>query len=303
MPAGKTTSQPSITDLLDPDFLARLDALDVLSRKIFQGKLAGERISKRRGRSVEFADHRRYVPGDDLRFVDWNIFARMDMFFLKLFLAEEDLSVEILLDGSESMGSGEPAKAAVARKLAAALAYVGLVNNNRVTVSTFADGLTARRANLRGRHRMHRVVELLLGGKPQGPTLFTSACRQAAAARTGSGVMVVISDFLFKGGYEEGLRRLIGGNYDLYVIQMLSPQEMSPDLSGDLELVDIEDGDAAEVTINAALMNYYKRNLTAYCDELKGFCTSRGATYALVSTEDSVEDLMLKYLRRRGLLG
>ena len=303
MSARQATSRRAFTELLDPEFIARLDGLDVLSRKIFQGKLQGERRSKRRGRSVEFADHRRYVPGDDLRFVDWNIFGRLDKFFLKLFLAEEDLTVHVLLDVSASMEQGDPPKVQTGRKLAAALAYVGLVNNNRVTLSTFDDGVRAQMANMRGRGYLHRMAELLLTSRPDGVSRFARACRQVAAARVGSGIMLVLSDFLFKEGYAEGLRRLVSRQYDLYAIQVLSPQEIAPEISGDLKLVDVEDADAAEITVSAALLDYYKRNLSAYCNELKQFCTRRGATHVLTSSADSVEDLMLKYLRRRGLLG
>jgi uncharacterized protein (DUF58 family) len=252
---------------------------------------------------VEFADHRRYVPGDDLRFVDWNIFGRLDKFFLKLFLAEEDLTVHVLLDVSASMGGGDPPKEQTVRKLAAALAYVALVNNNRVTLSTFGDGVQSQLANMRGRRYLPRMAELLLTAKSEGFSHFAKACRQVAAARTGSGIMLVLSDFLFKEGYAEGLRRLVSRQYDLYALQVLSPQEIAPDLRGDLKLVDVEDDDAAEITVSAALLDYYKRNLSAYCNELKEFCARRGATHVLSSSADSVEDLMLKYLRRRGLLG
>ena len=131
-----------LTELLDPQFMARLDSLDLLSRKILQGKLQGERRSKRRGQSVEFADHRPYVVGDDLRFVDWNIYGRLEQLFLKLFLEEQDLTIHIALDVSGSVDLGEPTKELFIKKLAAALGYVSLVNNNRLTISSFADGLT-----------------------------------------------------------------------------------------------------------------------------------------------------------------
>ncbi|MHC4212289.1 MAG: DUF58 domain-containing protein, partial [Planctomycetota bacterium] len=120
--------------------------------------------------------------------------------------------------------------------------------------------------------------------------------------RTGSGIMIVISDFLFKEGFENGFRRMISGRYDLYAIQVLSPQEINPDISGDLKLIDIEDADDAEITISSALIKYYKKNLNAYCNELKEFCTRRGATYTLANSADSVELLVLNYLRRIQLL-
>jgi len=291
-----------LTELLDPEFMARLDALDVISRKILRGKLQGERRSKRRGQSVEFADHRPYVVGDDLRFVDWNVYGRLEQLFLKLFLEEQDLTVHIVADASASMGLGEPSKERFIKKLGAALAYVSLVNNNRVTLSLFDDGLRNQLANMRGRNFLHRMAEFLLGTDCDGISDFESACRQLALGRIGTGVMIVLSDFFFKQGYDTGLRRLIGREYDLYVIQVLSPQEVSPELTGDLKLLDIEDADAAEITVSGALMKYYKRNLTAYCNELKDFCTRRGAVYVLANSADSVESLVLNYLRRIRLL-
>ena len=291
-----------LTDLLSPEFLRRLDSLDVVSRKIFQGKMQGERRSKRRGQSVEFADHRPYTVGDDLRFVDWNTYARLEQLFLKLFLEEQDLTVHVVLDASRSVTEGEPPKERAMKKLAAALAYVALVNNSRVTLSAFADGLTAQVANLRGRARVDRIADFLLAGEGDGQTAFDKACRQLEASRIGSGVMIVLSDFLFKEGFEAGLGRLISPKYDLYAIQVLSPQELNPDLSGDLRLVDIEDGDTAEITMSAALRKVYLRNLAAWCNGLKDFCTHRGASYVRANSADPVEPLVLNYLRRRGLL-
>ncbi|MHC4629139.1 MAG: DUF58 domain-containing protein [Planctomycetota bacterium] len=294
--------QRKLTELLDPGFMSRLDALDVLSRKILQGKLQGERRSKRRGQSVEFADHRPYVAGDDLRFVDWNVYGRLEQLFLKLFIEEQDLTVHIVADASASMSLGEPSKELFVKKLTAALGYVSLVNNNRVTISFFADGVKGQLANMRGRSYLHQMAECLLTTDCDGLSDFDSSCRQLAAGRIGSGVMIVLSDFLFKEGYDTGLRRLIGRQYDLYVIHVLSAQELSPDLSGELKLIDVEDADAAEITVSAALTKYYKRNVTAYCNELKSFCTRRGAVYLLANSADSVEALVLNYLRRIRLL-
>jgi uncharacterized protein (DUF58 family) len=296
------TSRKRLTDLLDPEFMNRLDSLDVLSRKILQGKLQGERRSKRRGQSVEFADHRPYVAGDDLRFVDWNIYGRLEQLFLKLFIEEQDLTVHIVVDGSASMTVGEPSKELFIKKLAAALGYVSLVNNNRVSISVFADGVVGQLANMRGRNYLHQMADFLLTAQCDGVSQFETACRQIASGRIGCGVMVVLSDFLFKEGYDSGLRRLIGRQYDLYVIQVLSAQELSPDFAGDLKLIDIEDADVAEITVSAALVKYYKRNVTAYCNELKDFCSRRGAVYALANSADSVESLVLNYLRRIRLL-
>lgn len=300
-----TTARPTtrkLTDLLDPQFMARLDALDVLSRKILLGKLQGERRSKRRGQSVEFADHRAYVVGDDLRFVDWNIYGRLDQLFLKLFLEEQDLTVHVLADTSASMGVGEPAKDLFAKRLTAALGYISLVNNNRLTVSLFGDGVRVQLPHARGRSYLPQLAEMLLTTECDGFSDFEKACRDVATGRVGSGVTIVISDFLFKQGYESALRRLVGSRYDLYVIQVLSPQEIAPELAGDLKLLDIEDADMAEITVSSALIKYYKRNLAAYCNELSEFCTHRGAVYVRANSADSIETLVLNYLRRIQLL-
>jgi len=301
MPATKPTTR-KLTELLDSKFMARLDSLDVLSRKILQGKLQGERRSKRRGQSVEFADHRPYVAGDDLRFVDWNIYGRLEQLFLKLYLEEQDLTIHILADASASMGMGEPAKAVFMKRLTAALGYVSLVNNNRLSISLFADGLRTQLVHMRGRSYLPQMAEMLLTTECDGFSDFEKACRDAATGRIGSGITIVISDFMFKQGYETALRRLIGAQYDLYVVQVLAPQEIEPELGGDLRLRDIEDGDVAEITASSALLKYYKRNLAAYCSELNEFCTRRGAVYVRTNSADSVESLVLNYLRRVRLL-
>ena len=291
-----------LTELLDGKFMARLDGLDVISRKIIQGKLQGERRSKRRGEGVEFADHRPYVAGDDLRFVDWNVYGRLDTLFLKLFMEELDLSVHIMLDASSSVATGDPSKERTIRKLAAALGYISVVNNNRLTFSAFADGLAGMLPNLRGRNYLPQMAEFLLDKPSEGPSNFDKACKQVVNMRSGRGIMVVLSDFMFKEGYETGLRRLISRQYDLYAIQVLSPQEIEPEFKGDLKLVDLEDGDVAEVTVSAALLKFYKRNLTGYCNGLKDFCTGRGARYMLANTADPVEGIVLNALRRGGLV-
>lgn len=291
-----------LTELLSPQFMARLDSLDVLSRKILRGTLRGERRSKLRGQSVEFADHRPYVVGDDLRFVDWNIYGRLEQLFLKLFLEEQDLTFHLVIDTSASMNFGEPSKELFIRRLAAALGYVSLVNNNRLNITCFADGIVDELKFMRGRNYISRMAHLLLTTPDSGLSHLEKTCRQIASERMGAGVIVVMSDFLFKEGFESGLLRLMGPRYDLYVIQVLAPQEIEPILAGDLKLIDVEDFDSTEITISGALLNYYKRNLAAYCNELKDFCARRGAAYVLANSADSVESLVLNYLRRVRLL-
>jgi uncharacterized protein (DUF58 family) len=299
------TRPKSIEDLLEPDLVARLGQLDVASRKIFSGKLKGERRSKKRGESVEFADHRPYVVGDDLRHIDWNLFGRLDRLFLKLFLEEEDLSLHIVLDCSGSEDTGEPNKFLFMQKLATALAYIGLVNLNRVALTAIGaaeGGIVSTVRDLRGRRRLQDVVRWICTLEPGGTARFTEGAKRIAITRRGKGVMVLLSDMFFKEGYETGLRLLVGHGYDLFAIQILSPQEVDPPIGGDLRLKDIEDGDTAELTISAPLLKAYKANLNAYVQRLHNFCAQRDIVHLMVKSDAPIDVLVLDYLRRRGLL-
>src|SRR3954453_20647312 len=250
--------------LLDPKFLVRLEQLELVSRKIFLGRMKGERRSKRKGQSVEFADYRNYVVGDDLRHLDWNLFARLDRLFIRLFMEEEDLHFYLLLDNSLSMGFGDPTKLHYARQVAAALAFIGLVNMDRVAIEVFNDRLTQTMPAARGRRSLWRVLDFLQKVEPAGPSDLRRALRTFSLRSRGKGIVVVIGDFMDKGGYEEALRYLVARQMDVYVIQVLSEEEIDPDLSGDLKLVDIEDADEAELTVNGPLLARYKENLNAY---------------------------------------
>jgi uncharacterized protein (DUF58 family) len=301
-----TEARPKrVDELLGSQLMAKLDQVDVVSRKIFAGKLQGERRSKKRGISVEFADYRHYAHGDDLRFIDWNIYARLDRLFLKMFLEEEDLSLVIAIDASASMHWGNPSKFIFNQRLAMALGYIGLVNHNRVSLYAFGGGEVRPLPNLRGRRRTKEMGAWILALEPAGPSHFDEAMRVIALGRQGKGVMVILSDFMFKEGYDKGLRYLSGGGYDTFCIQVLSPEEVDParkGLAGDLRLTDVEDEDTAEVTISAALLKRYKENLDAYCGRLREHCVRRGMIHVTVDTATNLDTLLLDYLRRRGLL-
>src|SRR5436853_5657167 len=208
---SKTPASRKSDPLLTSEFMARHDQLDVRSRKLLAGKMKGERRSKRRGQSVEFADYRNYVIGDDLRFIDWNIYARLDRLFLKLFLEEEDLAVHVLVDVSKSCDFGEPNKAMYMKKVAAALGYIGLVNYNRVSISAIADGVVDDTGGLRGRTRVAPVIDFPIQLQPQGARHLADACRRFALTHRQKGVCILLSDFFDKGGYENGLRYATSG--------------------------------------------------------------------------------------------
>ncbi|NLG42048.1 MAG: DUF58 domain-containing protein, partial [Phycisphaerae bacterium] len=261
-----------------------------------------ERRSKRKGESVEFADYRNYVIGDDLRFLDWNIYARLERLLLKLFMEEEDLNVSILFDVSKSMDWGDPHKGLYVKRVAAALAYIGLINYDRLSLYGYSSKLVHEMRGIRGRRLIGQVIPFLRDLPFEGTSDFTAVGRHFALRHKGKGVVIVLSDFLDKGGYAGGLRYLLSRDLDIYVVQTLAPDEIDPTLVGDLRLRDVEDDDTAEVTISKPLLDKYKANLQAYCSELKEHCTRRGITYLFTGTRVPFDVLVMSYLRQRGLL-
>lgn len=324
-----TRRPETLEDLLGRDLIDRLDRLDVLSRKVFAGKLPGERQSRRRGHSVEFDDYRAYVPGDDLRRIDWNVFARMDRFFVKLFREDEDLAVHIVLDASPSMDAGSPSKLVFAQRLAMALGYVGLVNQNRVVATIIgAPGRAPvqRLAPIRGRRSVERLARFILdrahpvasgggddaaGAAATGNGSFTRAIRAVALARIGRGVMTLISDFLIPEDPRAALNFLAaggGGGFETLAVQVLAPGEVDPALEGpallgDVRMIDAESGRHVEITVSAATIKAYRRRLEAHVERLRSACLARGMAHVLVRSDEDVSRLMLDHLRRRGLLG
>jgi uncharacterized protein (DUF58 family) len=288
--------------LLDPEFLARLEQLELVSRKIFLGRMKGERRSKKKGQSVEFADYRNYVVGDDLRFLDWNLYARLDRLFLRLFMEEEDLHFYVLIDNSLSMDFGTPSKLHYAKQIAAALGFIGLVNLDRVVMEAFNDRLTQTMPAARGRRSLWRVFDFLQKVEPAGPSDLKQALRTFSLKSSGKGIVVLLSDFMDKGGYEDALRYLVARQMDIYVIQILSQEEIEPDVVGDLKLTDVEDGDVAEITVSGPLLRRYKQNLAAYRAAIHEFCSRRGVTYIFTSNQVPFDRLVLTYLRQRGLV-
>jgi uncharacterized protein (DUF58 family) len=293
-----TLTQP----LLDPEFLARLEQLELVSKKIFLGRMKGERRSKRKGQSVEFADYRNYVVGDDLRFLDWNLYARLDRLFIRLFMEEEDLHFYILLDNSLSMDFGTPSKLHYAKQMAAALGFVGLVNMDRVVIEAFNDRLTQSMPAARGRRSLWRMMDFLQKIEPAGPSDLRQALKTFTLKCRGKGIVVLLSDLMDKGGYEDALRYLVTRQLDIYVVQILSQEEIEPEVVGDLRLVDIEDDDVAEITVSAPLLKRYKQNLAAYRAALHEFCMRRGISYLFTSNQVPFDRLVLTYLRQRGLV-
>jgi uncharacterized protein (DUF58 family) len=282
--------------------MAQLERLELVTRKVFRGRMKGERRSKRKGQSVEFADFRSYVPGDDLRSLDWNLYARLDKLIIKLFLEEEDLHFFTLIDASLSMDFGEPTKLQYAKQLAAALGFVGLIRADRVRIETLGQSVHERAPVLRGRRGVWRMIDFIDGIRAGETATLAEGVKNFCIRNTGKGIVVLISDLMDKNGYESALRYLMSQHMDVYVIQVLSQEEIDPDVKGDLKLVDCEDEDIAEITVSAPLLARYKTTLNAFVSGAQEFCNRRGMNYLLANNQTPVKDLIGSYLRRRGLV-
>jgi uncharacterized protein (DUF58 family) len=290
--------------LFDESTLRRLERLAILSRRAMAGQLQGERQSPKRGQSVEFADFRPYSPGDDFRRIDWNAYARMERFFVKLFVEEEDLTVHVIIDASHSMDWGEPNKLWYALRAAGALGYVALAGLDRVTVKMLAGGTGTEDAYLSARRGKQQALSLFSflqaqrgGGRTDlGPRLF-----RYAATATPPGPLLLLSDLLDE-GWKEGLRALAARGFEITVLHILSPDEVRPELTGDLKLVDIETGAEVEVTADYQTLRRYHDHLTAWRTEIRLFCGARGMHYVPVETSVPFEDLLFALLRRQGVL-
>ena len=297
-------SNATAAPLLSPSLLAQLERMELVSRKIFRGRMKGERRSRRKGQSVEFHDFRNYVPGDDLRFIDWNLYARLERLFLKLYLEEEDLHFYTLIDSSLSMdfGEGIENKLHYAKQLAGALGFIGLCRADRVRIETLATKQSNLGPVLRGRSSLWRMLAYLQNIKSGDNVPLADGVKNFCLRNSGKGIVVLISDLMDKQGYEGALRYLIAQQMDVYVIHVLSPIEMDPDITGDLKLIDCEDADVAEISVSRPLLNRYKKTLASFVNGAREFCTRRGMSYVLANTEVPVESLVASYLRRQGLV-
>ena len=312
--------------LLTPQLLRQLEQFQLLAARRAKSSAKGERRSRARGQSVEFADYRNYVPGDDFRYLDWNLYGRLERLFLKLYEEERELPVRIFLDASESMTFGEPRKFDFARQVAAAVGYVALCGFDRVSVIPFpdrvggsatADGsvvpetpLTGAEAAARGALRAVRgrkcalqffqnLSTLTAGGSAD----LNAALRRGAMEARQAGVAVVLSDFLDPAGYEAGLSALVGRGFHVNLVQILAPEELNPTAYGDLRLVDSETGGVQEVSFGRFRLKAYQQTLQNFLQRLREFCSARGISFFSVGSDTDLQDLLLKQLRTAEVWG
>jgi len=305
--------------LLTPELLRRLEQFQLLAARRAKSSSKGERRSRARGQSVEFADYRTYVHGDDFRYLDWNLYGRLEKLFLKLYEEERELPVRIFLDASESMTFGEPRKFDFARQVAAAIGYVALSGFDRVSVIPFPEpandastGPATRIAELAARGGLRSVrgkksaiqffqnLGVLTAG---GAANLNAALRRGALEARQAGVAVVLSDFLDPAGYESGLTALVGRGFQVDLVQILAPDELSPSTFGDLRLVDSETGAMQEVTFGRFRLKAYRQTVQNFMQRLREFCQGRGLNFFTASSNTDLQELLLKQLRKAEVWG
>lgn len=285
----------------DSKFLKKLDHLMLRSRGVYSGDLMGGRRSRRRGVGLEFADHRSYSPGDDFRYLDWNVLGRLDELFLKVFEMEEDLYVYVLIDCSGSMDFGDPTKLDVAKMTAAALSYIGLAKQDIVRVSFFSEDLIDKSELFKGRDQIFRVFDFLNQERPSGKTSLTASLRNFVKYTRRHGIVIILSDFLDPGSLEEGLKFLVHNRFGVYGLHVIDPREERPDLVGDLNLTDTETGESLPLNLRRNTIDAYRQVFQEHCQHLKRFMNSYNGRYMQVPTHTSLEDLFLRVFRREGL--
>lgn len=292
-------------DLFDEEFLRQLELLQVAARRMLSGRQRAERKTRKVGSGLEFADHRNYSPGDDIRNVDWNVLQRLNQTLVRLYEEDEDLPIRLIVDVSDSMQTRNREKARTAKMLAAALGYVGLANLDRVGVTIVSGKVHETLPAVRGKGRIFRIFEFLRSCPQGGKTDLRAACQRVAARAAQPGVTVVLSDFYDLEGAFEGLNLLRFRKHEPVALQVLDRIEANPadtGLRGDVTLVDVEGSSRSEVTLSPRVLSAYAEAHERFCEHLHGKCRSRGIPYLRAYTDDDFEELVLRVFRKGGIL-
>jgi uncharacterized protein (DUF58 family) len=289
-------------DLFDDEFQRKLDYLAIVSRRVFKGRFRAERRTRKSGSGVEFADHRDYVAGDDFRYLDWNVYRRLGRLLVRLYEEEEDLSIYIVVDTSTSMGFDGRKKFAYAKKLAAALAYVGLSNLDRITIVAATSEIVARMPTARGKARIFKVLQFLRALTPDGPTDLGDAMKTFVAQHKRRGLVMVLSDLYDPKGFERGINVLRYNRFEPFVLHILDVDDARPRLAGDVRIYDCETGEDREVTVTPKVLARFREAYEQYLAEVKRFCTERQVSYVSSDVRVPFDDLVLRVLRHGALV-
>jgi uncharacterized protein (DUF58 family) len=291
-----------ISDLgLDARFIQRLEHLTIIAKQRKHGLGAGGRRSPATGSAVEFADFRTYSAGDDFRRVDWNAFARLDRLFLRIFEADENTTVSIFIDCSRSMAAGDPPKARPARQLAASLAYIALASYDRVAVAGIADRLAPYMSPRSGRGRAPEVWRFI-SDLPESTETALDCLRSYRDYNPSPGLSIIITDMMTSSDWRLGIGALQGScRQEVVLVQILSPDEIRPRFDGDWTLIDVETGQATEISVTPAVLRRYQATLKAYTAEIAGWCRQRNIHFMQVGNDVSIDDLIFRMLTARGV--
>ena len=301
-PLSRRAAVADDDDLFDEEFQRRLEYLAMVSKRVFSGAMRAERRTKKTGSGVEFADHRDYAPGDDFRYLDWRAYQRFDKLLLRLFEEEEDLAIYFIVDNSVSMGFGEGEKLRHAKRLCAALAYVGLANLDRVAIVTATDHISGRMEPTRTKSRIFRVFRFLAAVKAEGETDLETACRTFAAQHKRRGLAVLITDLYDPAGFEKGINVLRYNKFEPFVLHLVDDRDASPDLKGDLVLYDCETGQEREVTVTNRVLSRYQEEYAKYRKRVERYCVSRQVSYFAADINKPFDELILRVFRKGGFL-
>jgi len=288
--------------LFSEEFLRQLEHLTMLTRRPVAGHVRGHHRSRRTGSGMIFADYRPYSPGDDTRNLDWGTYLRLDRLILRLFEEEADLPVYIFVDVSRSMDFGAPSKFDFARRLAAAIAYIGLINHDRVSLVAFSDGVIEEMPARHGKNQVWRSLHFLERLEASGGTSLQTAFRSFFGGRRARGLVVVVSDFLDRDGFERSFQVIREYRHDVFAVHLMSREEIEPDLTDEVILVDSELGHSVRTRVTPDLVKAYRETFMRYCAEVESFCRGHGWGYLRATTQTPLEELMLKALRAEGLL-
>ncbi|MEM6291690.1 MAG: DUF58 domain-containing protein [Myxococcota bacterium] len=292
-------------DLFDEAFLARLELLQVIARRLFRGRQRAERKTRKVGSGIEFADHRPYSPGDDIRNLDWTVYVRLRRTLIRLFEEDEDLPIRIVVDVSDSMCLKGGIKLRYAQQVAAALAYVGLANLDRVGLTCMSQNSHVTLPAIRGKGRIFRVFEFLKGAQTGGATDIRAGCSRVAAQSNQPGLTIVLSDFYDLEGAFEGLNMLRFRKHEPVAIQILDPAEADPTgsgLRGDVKMLDCEGGSERDVTLSPRALSDYAAAHERFCAQLRSSCRTRGIGYVRADIDTPFDDLVLRMFRQGGIL-
>jgi uncharacterized protein (DUF58 family) len=306
MSAAAPQARGAVSSRFDERFLRKLEYLTVVTKRAlhFLGQLRAERRSRRVGAGIEFADHRDYAAGDDLRTIDWNLYGRMQRLLVRLFEEDEDLSIDVLFDASASMGLGTPPKLDLGMQVGAALAYIGLANLDRVAITPIGAGLGDGLPPARGKAHIVPMLRFLDGVQAGGRTSLAASVRAFLARhrRQRRGLVILISDFYDEAGYREALDLLRYDRFEIIVIQISAPEELRPTLRGDVTIRDIETGQERELTLSPYALQAYTRRHAAMVRGLEGYCRERGIPCFAVASDLPFDTVVLRVFRAGGLL-